>query len=97
MAATGVDSPSGGSAAERVIDTPPQIPWRDARAGAGWGFAAVSAILLAFVAMALGSWWTAHAVVDGDPAGTLLRFVLSAVAATYYMTLFRTARRQMTR
>lgn len=92
--ATGIEtnpdsSPSGG-----MTDAPPQVPWRDARAGAGWGFASISALLLALVAVGLGSWWTARAVIDGDPAGTLLRFALSAVAGVYYMTLFRTSRRQ---
>ena len=45
-------------------------------------------------ALAIGAWWTAKATVDGDPAGTLLRFALTSVAGTYYLLLLRTARRR---
>ena len=56
--------------------------------------AAVSSFLLALTVVALGAWWTAQAIMDGDPAGTLLRFALSAVAGVYYVVLFDTAVRQ---
>ena len=95
MAAEGVKRAGERGARDRIdkLDT---VPWRDARANAGWGVAAWSSLLLALAVVAFGAWWTARAITDGDPAATLLRFTLAAVAGVYYVTLFRTARRQRT-
>jgi len=43
-------------------------------------------------AVALGSWWTAQAVVDGSPGSVLLRFGLSLAGGLYYLVLHRVAR-----
>lgn len=67
------------------------FPWRERRASSGWGVTTVAALIVMMGVVALGAWWVADAVMDGDPAGTLLRFVLSTVAGTYYLVLFRTA------
>ncbi len=70
------------------------FPWREKRASSGWGVTALSALIVMMGVVALGAWWVAQAVQDGDPAGTLLRFLLTSVAGTYYLVLFRTARSQ---
>lgn len=43
-------------------------------------------------AVALGSWWTALAVVEGSPGSVLVRFVLSMAGGWYYLVLYRVAR-----
>ncbi len=43
------------------------------------------------VAVALGSWWTAQAVVEGLTIGVLLRFGASLAGGFYYLVLFRVA------
>jgi hypothetical protein len=43
-------------------------------------------------AVSLGSWWTALAVVAGEPATVLLRFALSLGGGWYYLILYRLAR-----
>ncbi|MDA3039877.1 MAG: hypothetical protein O3C27_10190 [Actinomycetota bacterium] len=68
--------------------------WREKRARSGWGVTALSALIVMMGVVALGAWWVAQAVQDGDPAGTLLRFLLTSVAGTYHLVLFRTARSQ---
>ncbi|MGH1489637.1 MAG: hypothetical protein ACRBK7_09625 [Acidimicrobiales bacterium] len=42
-------------------------------------------------AVALGSWWTAQAVVDGSTLGVLVRLPLSAAAGFYYLVMYRVA------
>ncbi len=44
------------------------------------------------LALCLGSWWTATAVMAGDVAGTLARFAVSIAAGMYYLILMRAAR-----
>lgn len=43
-------------------------------------------------ALALGSWWTAMAVVDGDVGNTLARFLVSTALGLYYLMLTRASR-----
>ncbi len=43
------------------------------------------------VAVALGSWWTATAVVEGSTGAVLLRFVLSVAGGCYYLAVYRVA------
>ncbi len=42
-------------------------------------------------AVAIGSLWTAAAVVDGSVASMLLRFAVSVGAAFYYLVMYRVA------
>ncbi|MGI9597134.1 MAG: hypothetical protein ACR2QK_13300 [Acidimicrobiales bacterium] len=43
------------------------------------------------VAVAVGSWWTALAVVDGSTVGVLVRFAASLAAGFYYLVMLRVA------
>ena len=43
-------------------------------------------------AVALGSWWTALAVVGGSPRTVLIRFAVSMLGGCYYLVLYRVAR-----
>ncbi len=45
-------------------------------------------------AVLLGSWWTAQAVAAGAMASVLLRLALSVGGGTYYLVMFRVARRK---
>lgn len=42
-----------------------------------------------FVAVVMGSWWTALAVVEGRPIDTLLRFLVAIVVGGALATLLR--------
>jgi hypothetical protein len=44
------------------------------------------------VSVLLGSYYTARAVVSGDPAGTFVRFVGSIALGSYYLALHRWSR-----
>lgn len=41
------------------------------------------------VAVTLGSWWTAVAVMDGLTIGVFIRFALSVAGGFYYLTMYR--------
>lgn len=43
------------------------------------------------VAVALGSLWTAAAVVDGSATSVVLRFALSVAGGFYYLVMYRVA------
>ncbi len=41
------------------------------------------------VSTAIGSWWTAAAVLEGDTVGVLLRFILATISGAYYIVLYQ--------
>lgn len=67
------------------------------RTSAPWGITTIIAVLALVGSACVGAWATASAVVDGDVAGTLVRFGAATVLGTYYFVLYRTARRQRVR
>ncbi len=62
------------------------------RAQVGTGSNLLLTALGLLAAVALGSWWTAMAVVDGSPVGVLVRFTVSMAGGWYYLVLFQVAR-----
>ncbi len=51
--------------------------------------ASIVALVGLAVSVAIGSWWTATAVQDGDPVGLVVRFALTVAIGTYYMVWLR--------
>ncbi len=58
----------------------------------GLGGAALLTAAGLLAAIAIGAWWTGTAVAAGRTDATILRFVLSLLAAWYYLVLYRVAR-----
>lgn len=53
--------------------------------------ASVAAVLGLLVAVAVGAWWTATAVVDGNTTAVMMRLVVSVAGGFYYLTMYRVA------
>lgn len=54
--------------------------------------ATVMAVTGLAVAVLLGTWFTAQAVVAGDPTATFVRFAISMLGGWYYLYLYHLSR-----
>lgn len=60
-----------------------RTPWRTSLILSALGLVAT---------IAIGSWWTAGAIADGQPGWTFVRFALTVALGTYYVFWFNTSR-----
>ena len=54
--------------------------------------ATVMAVAGLAVTVLLGTWFTAHAVVAGNPTATFVRFAVSVLGGVYYLYLYHLSR-----
>ncbi len=62
-----------------------------------WEVSVIVSVMIVASSVGYGAWMTAQAIMDGDVAGSLLRFAAATLIGTYYLILYRTAQRQRRR
>ncbi|MEZ5227304.1 MAG: hypothetical protein R2710_11700 [Acidimicrobiales bacterium] len=62
-----------------------------------WDVTVFVSAMIVVTSIGYGTWMTAQAIMDGNVAGSLLRFAASTLIGTYYLILYRTAQRQRRR
>lgn len=62
-----------------------------------WDVTVFTSVMIVVASVGYGAWLTAQAMMDGDVAGSLVRFAASTLIGTYYLILYRTAQRQRRR
>jgi hypothetical protein len=66
--------------------------WRVKRAGSGGSLLSIVLVVITLGVVVAGAWWTARAVVEGNAAGNLWRFICVSIVGAYYLTLLRFTR-----
>ncbi len=62
-----------------------------------WDISTIVSVLVIAASVGYGGWLTAHSILDGDVAGSLVRFAAATLIGTYYLVLYRISHRRRTR